>query len=412
MKALLNLQFLIINLLFISIVSSKPSSAFFCSNHKQRLVSIKETQDGRSEDTINIERREFIVKWTPLVTSFICSPAISATPSKDQAVTLIGKEEENSLTIPLKWIPSLNAYVLYFYLFGERFGAIVDTGSPFLTVPPYCDARRWGCYRPERTQDSGLGNTIEIFANNQGTVVWRKAEFSFTKSDETPVIFGVLDEKLMDGPGGVFFGLIKNTAPRIRPSILGQLKDIKAFEISLRSNSINNDNASLINNEDASGEQSSLTFFTKSVILGSNYIPLVTDLNRRYRDPVQHYTAICNSIKIDGRLVEPQKFSRTYVIFDTGVTGMVVSQTLFDERYSAARQNREKRLWGGTVEISFETNRPGETISLQAIKPVTTPLSQAPWGPGFKANLIVVGLAFLEGHTITVDIDDQKLKIA
>jgi len=408
MKTLLNILFLIINLLFIS---SKSSSAFFCSNHNQRLVSTKETQDGCSEESTNIQRREFIVKWTPLLTSLICAPAFSETPSEDQDFMLIGKEEENSLTIPLKWIPSLNAYVLYFYLFGECFGAIIDTGSPFLTVPSYCDARRWGCYRPERTQDSGLGNTIEIFANNQGTVVWRKAEFSFTKSNETPVVFGVLDEKLMDGPGGVFFGLIKNTARRIRPSILGQLKNIKAFEISLRSNSINNDKENLINDEDAPGEQSSLTFFTKSVILGSNYIPLVTDLNRRYRDPVEHYTAICNSIKIDGRLVEPQKFPRTYVIFDTGVSGMVVSQTLFDERYSAARQNKEKRLWGGTVEISFETNRPGETISLQAIKPVTTPLSQAPWGPGFKANLIVMGLAFLEGHTITVDIDDQKLKI-
>jgi hypothetical protein len=40
------------------------------------------------------------------------------------------------------------------------------------------------------------------------------------------------------------------------------------------------------------------------------------------------------------------------------------------------------------------------------------PFGQKPW-PGFKnAHLIVMGLAFLDHHKMTVDIDQQKLWIA
>jgi len=81
---------------------------------------------------------------------------------------------------------------------------------------------------------------------------------------------------------------------------------------------------------------------------------------------------------------------------------MVVSQELFDERYATARKNRELNLWG-EVQIGFQRG-----ISLTARKPLTTPLGEEPW-PSFRAHLIVVGLAFLDNHIITVDIDNQKL---
>ena len=76
--------------------------------------------------------------------------------------------------LPLEYIPTLGAYVVRYFLFGEVFAAIVDTGSPFLTVPYYCKPYRnqkmfWGCYKPELTLDSGYGNTIEGFDNNYGT---------------------------------------------------------------------------------------------------------------------------------------------------------------------------------------------------------------------------------------------------
>lgn len=124
--------------------------------------------------------------------------------------------EPQTLTIPLEWIPSLSAYVLYYSISGSRFAAILDTGSPFLTVAGYCDERRWGCFRPESSSPSGLSTTIERFDNNEGEVEWRRASFSFLNasgslSGPSEVIFGVLDESLMIGPGEFF-----RTCPRHR----------------------------------------------------------------------------------------------------------------------------------------------------------------------------------------------------
>ena len=80
---------------------------------------------------------------------------------------------DDIVDLPLEYIPTLGACVVRYFLFGEAFAAIVDTGSPFLTAPCYCKPYRnrkmfWGCYQPELTKDSGYGNTVEGFDNNYG----------------------------------------------------------------------------------------------------------------------------------------------------------------------------------------------------------------------------------------------------
>ena len=94
--------------------------------------------------------------------------------SSSPAQLLAGDVTETGVVdLPLEYIPTLNAYVVRYSLFGESFAAIVDTGSPFLTAPCYCKPYRtqkmfWGCYKPELTSDSGYANTIEGFDNNYG----------------------------------------------------------------------------------------------------------------------------------------------------------------------------------------------------------------------------------------------------
>ena len=93
-------------------------------------------------------------------------PPSAAAPASSEATTGL-------VRLPLEFVPTLGAYVVRYTLFGENFAAIVDTGSPFLTVPSYCRPYRnkkmfWGCYRPELTSDSGYENTIEGFDNNYG----------------------------------------------------------------------------------------------------------------------------------------------------------------------------------------------------------------------------------------------------
>ena len=277
--------------------------------------------------------------------------------------------------------------------------------------------------------------------NILGTVVWRKAGFSFfpsapeieegsttSSAPTTDVVFGVLDRDLLNGPGGVFFGLIKETDRWIRPSFLGQT-GYTSFCVDLR----HRNNFQAVDGAQVNNAESFLTtprlVLSKQSMIGTgkwrgvnpsvedggnteseDWIPLVRDLNKRYGAPVVHYTVKASRFVVNGLPLLINKKKPLYVIFDTGVSGMVVSQELFDGRYLQARKNREKSLWG-SVEVSFLTNT-GKTITFNATKPITTPLGKAtPW-KGFKGNLIAVGLAFLEGFAMTVDVDDGKILFA
>jgi hypothetical protein len=186
------------------------------------------------------------------------------------------------------------------------------------------------------------------------------------------------------------------------------------------------------------GFDDALTLSTVSAINTKikRYIPLTNDL-RKYGDPVQHYCSIATSLSINGNQFIPSDRKPIYVIFDTGVTGMVVTQQLFDERYIDARQKREKSLWKN-VELTFQTvddnadgngtrSRPwsqsrrsvksnvatndDNVISIAAAKPLTTPFDPSDaWGKfKGKGHVMVIGLAFLDGKRMTVDIDDGRL---
>jgi len=253
-----------------------------------------------------------------------------------------------------------------------------------------------------------LEDTIEGFDGNEGRVVWRKGDFEFLNATgnmlSTPaagqnekekrnneLIFGVLaDSGIVGGlGGGVFFGLAETRY--FRPSFLAQT-NIRAFSLDLQS----------------SAGRKTLTLTTKYSLAQGDFIPLVDDLNRRYKDPTYHYTARALSFRANGARIGTSSKKRIYVIFDTGVSGMLVSRELYEERYNMARERREKSLWGN-VEIEFLNNQ-GEPVLVTATKPITVPVAKIPW-PGFKDHLVVIGLAFLEGHIMTVDINDRKLRI-
>ena len=144
------------------------------------------------------------------------------------------------------------------------------------------------------------------------------------------------------------------------------------------------------------------------MIKDDDYIPLVRDLNRKYKAPVVHYSAIVSKFVVNGLPLKLDKRIPTLVIFDTGLSGMAVSEELFEGRNLQARKNREKSLWG-EVSVGFET-KAGHEIELSAINPITTPLGQdTPW-TRYKGNLIVLGLSFLGGTAMTVDIDEDRLR--
>lgn len=377
--------------------------------------------DARANTKLDKKRR------TLFSSSLMVALSGTPTPSANADAT---SAPQQSITMPLKFVGG--AYLIYYRVESSIFRAVLDTGSPFLMIPGSCSANtraKAGCYR-EQGVPSGLDATIEIFDGFEGEVEWRRAPFAFVNATGSMLVsspaftFGVADDGIMSGPGGVFFGLIKNTDARIRPSFLGQT-DVTSFTIDLRNAGAGSERllAADVNSQmtvDAIGmvesravlplSPPSLTLSTVPLLKSSDFIPISSDLRRKYGDPVGHYVCKAKSIIIDGRPLIPRNRKPIYVIFDTGVTGMVISKELFDQRYLEARERREKRLWGGAVEVSFATKHK-QIQSISAKKPLTTPFDPKLNWKGFNGNVLVVGLSFLDSKKLVVDIDDSRLWI-
>lgn len=316
--------------------------------------------------------------------------------------------EPQSIAIPLLYTGS--EYLISYRIDSKLFRAVLDTGSPFLMIPGSCGEntrRKSGCYEQEGVP-SGLSSTFEQFDGFEGEVEWRRAPFSFYNAtgsmivSSPTIVFGVADEGILGGTGGVFFGLIKETDSWIRPSFLGQT-DVTSFQIDLRTK-IGSEN--LENN--MATVSPSLTLSTVPQLSSlTDYIPITRDL-RRYGDPVQHYVSKVKSICINGIPLIPSDKRPIYAIFDTGVTGMVLSRELYDQRYLEARTRREKKLWGGEVEVTFETAQ-NKIKSIVGMKPLTTPFNPRKSWKKFKGHVIVLGLSFLNGRNLVVDIDDRRI---
>jgi len=341
---------------------------------------------------------------------------------------------QTAITIPLAFTGQ--ELLIAYKVDGSTFKAVLDTGSPFLMIPGSCGEntrKRTGCYQNQGVPLKSLPPTIEIFDGFQGEVNWRSAPFEFwdvnnndsiskdqqlQSSDSASitnyakkkqVVFGVASEAIMGGPGGVFFGMIRDTDARIRPSFLGQT-DVRAFRVNLATRP----RTLTLSNRD-------LVFTPGDDAVVNDYIPMTNLLRRRYGDPVGHYTASAQSIYVNGYpLVDTtiDKKSKILVIFDTGVTGMVVSRGLFDEQYTLARKRREKTLFGN-VELTFSTAL-GKESTLRATKPLTTPFDpEQTWkkfpkrreGRRSLVHIIVMGLAFLEDRSLTIDIDGERILV-
>jgi hypothetical protein len=367
-------------------------AAAFQSLSPAEKPAFNSPQDGKNDDPL----RSFPNQDSSIVDSnrraFLAFTAIFSTmPGPAAAETA-----PESITMPLKF--NGKELLIYYRVDGSLFRAVLDTGSPFMMIPGSCGDNtrsKSGCYRNQGVP-SGLASTYEIFDGFEGEVDWRMAPFSFENATGSLIgppliIFGAVSESIMSGPGGVFFGLIRDTESDIRPSFLGQTS-VKSFEIDLLS------------------ESKTLTLSTSALIsAGMDYIKMTTVLRRRYSDPVNHYTAQAKGVEVNGFPLAANDGRPIYVIIDTGVTGMVVSRELFDERYTSARQRHERNLWGN-VTISFKTAQ-GKLVDVSAKKPLTTPFDPQVTWKKFRGHLIVLGLAFLDNNKITIDIDDSRLMI-
>lgn len=294
-------------------------------------------------------------------------------------------EYPRTLTIPLT--DCGGSYCAVYRVAGTPFRAVVDTGSPFLAVAGSC-TKRWGCFQGEGGA-AELEDTWETFDGREGPVVWRRGSLAFGDSRlADDAIFGVLSDQLVGRPGGVFLGLVKYTRSGIRPSFLGQTP-FKAFRMDLRT------------------AEPKLVLSTVPMIpVDARWLRMV-DL-RPFGSPVEHYAARVRALRVNGRELRLADRKPIIAIFDTGTTGLAISPSLWEASMTSYLDGNGAP-WTSVVDVEMATERGGAPVALSVDRPFpTTPIQQIPW-PKFDGHLIVLGLSFLQGRELTVDVDKRRM---
>ena len=310
------------------------------------------------------------------------------------------------------------AYCVAYTVDGQQFRAVVDTGSPFLTVDGTCKGSvgRWGCYKGEGTL-AGLADSELSFAGQDVLVQWRRGTFALTGTSSggseplliDDAVFGVVrGSRSTFGSSAIFLGLVKTAGSRLGryPTLLSQTS-----VASMRFDFI----------------RRRMKLSTTSLIPPAvDAVPIV-DL--RPRAPDLKYACKVSRLLINGRVVPLD--APCVAIIDTGTTGLTVSETLYESRpefYAerAAAVKIELETEQGSLcalEASVRRRRSASTgipsidVDLASPEFDEFPLivSSVPirWGTGRRGApyVLFVGLAFLWQRQVTIDIDQQRLHV-
>lgn len=230
---------------------------------------------------------------------------------------------------------------------GQIFSGVVDTGSPFLLVgsclrddcAKYC--ARWGCYAGEGSP-SGFSATYEAYVAGVTWVQWRRGVALLFlprpgEPESAPVlgspdlVFGVKAKSLdMGGMGaGVFFGLVRETRPGVRPSFLSQTP-FKNFGIDLRQ----------------PGREALMLMRQPSKGTGAgDWLPLVNPM--QWGGLIGQYASVASCVRV-GQIdltmpqrensEDPPRQRRVLCIFDTGTTGVSMTPGLYQVFWNTARR--------------------------------------------------------------------------
>lgn len=237
------------------------------------------------------------------------------------------------------------------FIDGEPFRLIVDTGSPYLVVPlDECASQpprlsSYGCAEPGQFRASAYPTTTEQYGSGvllgPGRMQWLSGDVSFGEPELQragdgrfsvtlrfrqagrvggELVFGGADRNVMFQSGGALLGLIRevNRDPELssypvanlRPTALAQLK-MSSFRL------------------DAPGRTLTLS---GAPLIGPTADALPLEDARAWGDGVDH---ACCRVDNDELVVNGRRARRTarpiLCVFDSGLTGVVLSQSLVDE---------------------------------------------------------------------------------
>jgi len=363
----------------------------------------------------------------------------------------------SEVEIPLRW--DAGGFYMWFSLDSasaqgqesaknpHRIYAVADTGSPFLLVGkclrPDCAAycAEVGCFEGEGAP-TGEADSMEGYASGLVEVAWRKsgrvtfpdANLGMSRNavELNNIRFGVQGRVIGFGGTGkaVFFGLIRDHMSDIKTSFLEQTP-FKSLVVDLRQPG-----------------QERLMLSETSSIPDTDGRPACIKLAdpRRWGDPVKHYCAVVDMLRVGGRVVTSSSSSsprKVLAIFDTGTTGVSMTPGLYQSYWSMAQTSAQEGVsWAKArkLEVRF-TDTSGSNVSLDMYMgrhpsygiglDLVTPIDEMAWvgvGPpesiaNYKVpggvqdkqpfeDVMLLGLGFLVGRCISINTVADELTIS
>ena len=315
------------------------------------------------------------------------------------------------------------SFVVDYYIGEASVRGVVDTGSPFITIQGGNGSENWGFVTKSDIRPSPYGETYEVYGLQvDSSTVWCLGDLRFTTSRDfattttttttteksnvkywglREMVLGVVNGSManvggsINGANASFVGLTKFRQDWIRPTFLEQT-DVSSFSMNFEKETLTLSRKNLIDKEN-----------------DANVLPMI-DL-RPLGAPVYHYAVLLDDLYING---EKHKFKnkneKTYVIFDSGTTGLLVSEDLYEN--SAFRD-------GAFQAAMTFTDIKGKKSSVAIGSSIRTctrkclflclPL-EVPWDGVLeeKSNVIFAGLAVLMNQgEMTVDCEEGLLRL-
>jgi hypothetical protein len=319
---------------------------------------------------------------------------------------------ESVIEIPMTYDGA--SFVLDYYIGDASVRGVVDTGSPFITIQGRNGSENWGFVTQNDIRPSPYGETYEVYGLQvDSSTVWCLGDLRFTTgfNDDSrsrsrdwnlrEMVLGVVNGSManvggsINGANASFVGLTKYRQDWIRPTFLEQT-DVSSFSMNF--------------------EKETLTLSRKNLIDRRNDANVLAMIDLRpLGSPVYHYAVLLDDLYING---EKHKFKnkneKTYVIFDSGTTGLLVSQDLYEN--SAFRDGAFQAAMTFTdVKGNKSSVAIGSSIRTCTRKCLFLCLPlKVPWDGVLeeKSNVIFAGLAVLMNQgEITVDADEGVLRL-
>jgi hypothetical protein len=263
--------------------------------------------------------------------------------------------------------------------------ALVDTGSPFWTAP--AEVKGF-------SKNNEFAATSEQYGQTVGEMTWQTVS-AVTLCDDRArphmfrnIILAVPSDNVIDETGGIYLGLLAHD--RLRPTVMEQL-GYSSFCLDYVNSLLTLSKTNLIEEK----ENMSMDLFDFSPY-GSN---------------VYHYGVICNELELQLALkktlrVTCSSLSRpVVVVLDSGLTGCIVSDSLYNELVERQSDFDLQEIQGARL-----TTRRASLKSDPKYWVVSS--FRLPWFDLDETNhphVIAAGATFLSRSTMTIDTQSRRV---